>query len=104
MSDRAEIHVGDVGTVFRATIRDDAGIVDLGAASSLKFVFRKPSGVVVEKDAQVTTSGADGQMEYIAEADLLDQEGVWRLQGVVATGAGEWHSEQEAFRVYPNLA
>jgi hypothetical protein len=100
----AEIHLGDKGTVFRVTVQDQDGTpVDLSVASAREFIFRKPDGVIVKKTGTNTGTGADGKMQYITVANDLDQTGTWRVQGRVAIGAGEWHTDQYRFIVHPNL-
>lgn len=102
-----DLHVGDEGTVIRLEFKDGTAIVDLSAASVRTIKFRKPSGAVVEKDAVFTTNGEDGLIEYVTEADtdnILDEAGVWEIQGYVETPVGKWHSETLEALVRDNLS
>lgn len=99
-----ELHVADVGTVIRATVKDGDTAVDISAATTRKLIFRKPDGTVVEKTATNVTTGTDGQMAYTIVAGDLDQVGSWRVQGKVTIGTATWNTDTKAFRVHPNLS
>jgi hypothetical protein len=97
--------VDDIGTVFKATIKDEDGVVvDVSGAGTLELVFRKPDGTAVVKTAVFTTDGEDGVIQYITIADDMDTEGEWRVQGYVKIATSEFHSDVHRFRVYPNLS
>jgi hypothetical protein len=99
----SEVHAGDVGTVFEATIRNDAGIVDVSDASVLRMIFTKPDAAVVEKTATLSGSGADGKMRYVTVAGDLDVAGGWQLQAYVEKSGGQGHSSIYRFSVRANL-
>lgn len=100
----AEIHVGDVGTVFQATIKDEAGaVVDVSTASTLELVFNKPDETPVVKTAVHVSDGVDGQIKYISIAADIDQAGSWRVQGYAEIGTAVFHSDVHVFKVHPNL-
>lgn len=100
----AEIHVGDIGTAFRATVKDEDGaIVNIASAASMLMWFQKPDGTVVSRTASLVNDGVDGLMQYITQAGDLDQAGSWKSQGVVDIGGGRWHSDISKFKVYANL-
>ena len=67
-----EVHVGDIGTIFRHTVYDqDGDIVDISTADPIKIIFNKPDGTALVKTAELTGDGTDGQMEYTTiTADL----------------------------------
>ena len=99
-----EIRVGDVGTIFRDTVKDqDKVIVDISSASNLDMIFRKPDGVAVVKTAVLTGDGTDGEMEYVTITDDLDQPREWQRQGLVEVGGGEWRTDIKKFMVHENL-
>lgn len=102
----AEIHVGDIGTSFRATVKDEEDeIVNLSTANTLLMWFRKPDGSVAEFTASLYTDGTDGVIEYITEENDLDQPGRWKSQGVVGFPDGSLiHSDIHTFKVYDNLS
>jgi hypothetical protein len=90
----AKVHVGEVGTVFRGTVKDqDGSIVDISTASVKLMRFKKPGGTLVEKNATNTTTGLDGQMQYMTVAGDLDEPGTWEIQGYVEVGGGKWWTD-----------
>lgn len=101
-----EIHVGDIGTVFRATISDDCAgtIVDVSTASAQSLTFLKPDGSTVTKTTVFYTDGTDGIIQYVTILDDLDQAGTWKLQGAVTLPTGTWSTDIHKFKVYANLA
>lgn len=104
-----EIHVGDIGTVFELTIKDEENdIVDISSQSSMEIVFQKPNHTIVTKNAELVNTGTDGKVQYVTVAGDLDIAGVspkphWALQAVVVLPAGIWNSDIRKFDVHPNL-
>jgi len=107
-----EIHVGDVGTQFIATIKENVLVngvwmckpVDISAGSNFKIIFDKPNGVGVEKTASLLTDGKDGKIQWTTTLTTdLDQDGQWKMQGKVTIGGGTWSSSIDYFRVKPNI-
>ena len=45
----SEIHVNDVGTRFKFTVKDSGVVVDLSSASLLQINFRKPDDEVINR-------------------------------------------------------
>lgn len=102
----AKHHIGDLGTVFECTIKNqDAAVVDVSAATTLQIVFQKPTGIGVAKTAVFVTTGTDGKIKYTTTvASDLDTAGHWRLQGRVTLSATqEWRSDIHEFEVEANL-
>jgi hypothetical protein len=100
----ANIHIDDVGTIFERTIKDQDGtIVDISAATTSEFIFRKPDGISVIKDAVFVTDGTDGKMHYVTIPDDLDLEGFWQWQGHIILASGEWYTDILQFKVCENL-
>ena len=79
-----EVHVGDIGTIFRATMYDGSTVLDISGASTLQLIFAKPDGTTLTKTAVLTNDGTDGIMEYITVDGDLDTKGDWKIQGYVA--------------------
>lgn len=97
------IHIGDIGTIFRLTVKDqDEDIVNV-ASGTYSIDFKKPAGTIVTKNAYLYTDGSDGIIQYSAESGLLDTKGQWQLQGFVELPAGQWHTEIFDFTVKQNL-
>lgn len=101
-----EVHIGDVGTLFRGTFKDAGTVVDISsatAAASRQFYFQKPSGEVLTKTGTFTNDGTDGQLQYISIAGDIDEAGTWQWQGYIALGSGHWYSDVKKFDVHDNL-
>jgi len=105
--------VGDFGQTIRRTIVDEKNDpVDISASDAsggLTFIFSDPDGNVtskVETDGVThTTDGTDGQVEYVVESGLFDEDGTWKLQvKILDTGVYTIYTEQEEFTVSPVLA
>ncbi len=100
-----EIHVGDIGTVLEATIKNINSPVDISSATVTKeILLKKPSGALLTKDGVFTTDGTDGKFEYTTISGDLDESGVWQIQSHVILSSGDWRSDIKEFSVFPNLA
>ena len=100
----AEIHKGDIGTIFLLTLRDGGTAVDVQSATSTKnIIFKKPSGEVVTKTALFGSDGQDGKIKYTSVAGDLNEVGYWEMQAEVVITAGTFKSEIEGFLVKRNL-
>lgn len=100
----ADIREGDIGTIFRGTLRDqDAAIVDLTGATTQEFIFQKSDLSYVTKTTSFLTDGSDGIIQYITLVDDLDLFGAWKIQGHVVLPAGEWKTDILDFTVERNL-
>lgn len=108
MSCEAEIHLGDIGTIFRVTLYDKAcdgtsAVLDISGATTLEMIFKAPSGAKTTQTATLTGDGTDGQLEYVTVADDLDEVGEWKIQVYVVFPSGSWRSDIGKFTVYANL-
>lgn len=100
----SNIHVGDIGTLFKVTMKDQDGVVvSLSGATSLQVKFQKPDESVIVKTASLFTDGTDGIVTYTTQSGDLDQPGAWKLQAVVAKGGGQWSSDLIKFKVAANI-
>ena len=99
----SDIYVNDIGTIFRATIKDGGVEKDISSATVMQIIFRDPDGVETTKTAVFTTDGSDGKIQYTTVSGDLDLAGKWVLQGYVETPAGKWHSSWYPFLVNENL-
>lgn len=71
------IHVGDIGTIFRLTIKDTAGTAINVSTASVKYIyFEAPDGTKTKKTAAFYTNGSDGIIQYIAVLGDIDQVGL----------------------------
>ena len=103
MSQYKDVHLDDVGTVFRITLKEDGAIVPVNGATVQKIRFYRPEAGVIEKTSVFTTDGTNGQIQYVAEAGFLNEVGTWKLQGYVELPEGKWSSEIGVFTVSKNL-
>lgn len=99
----AEIHVGDVGTVFEATILEEDVAVNLSSATVRHFKFQAPDGTITTKTATLTTDGSDGKERYAAEVAFLFIAGVWFWQPYLEFPDWQGHSDIQSFMVHANL-
>ncbi len=100
-----ELHVGDVGTVFEATILEDGvAITDLADATGLEVIFERPDGTTITRTATISTPpGADGKIRYVTTAEDLTVAGDWRWQAKLTYATGTWRTSIGEFTVSPNL-
>ena len=98
-----EIHKDDIGTILRITVQDDSVAVNLSSATTKTLTLRKPDGTTSAKTAAFYTDGTDGIIQYVTQADDLDQSGTWGIQAYVVLSDGSWHSDQSTFIVHRNI-
>lgn len=99
-----KVFVGDIGTVFRATIKEDGTAVDVSSATVTKqFVFQPPDGVSFTRNATFTTDGTDGQIEYATIDGDMSVGGEWKLQAFIVLTAWTGHSDIIEFKVFDSL-
>lgn len=100
-----DIHVGDIGTVFTLTIKDEDGSpVDLSSATIKQILFKSPkTKTLLTKAATFVTSGSDGKIQYETIDGDLDESGLWKIQGYIESPSWTGHTSKEDFVVYPNL-
>ena len=100
----ADVHVGDVGTSVRLTIRDqDNAVVDLSSTSARTIFLVKPNGQVLTKTAVLVGGGTGGIMEYVSISGDFDLPGHWKAQGKVVNASGTWNSSVISIPVLPNV-
>ncbi len=99
------IHIGDIGTIFTVTIKDEDGtVVDVSTDSTQEIICAKPNGDTVTQTSSFTTDGTDGKIQFTTTAaGDLDKKGKWHLQGKVVITAGTWRTNIGHFKVFANL-
>ncbi len=100
------IQVGNVGTVFRFTMLDQAlAIVDISTATLIEAIFRRGDRTILTVTGTLTTDGLDGKFDYVTVAgDLNVANDCWSRQAhVVIPGLGDFFSNVREFPVKPNL-
>lgn len=101
---KATVHVGDVGTPIRLTIKDEKGaVVDVSAATTKEITIESPHGEAAVHPAAFTTDGTDGKIEYVTVAGDIHEAGTWSRQGYVVLPSGEWRTAVLPFDVEDNL-
>ena len=98
-----EIHLGDIGTIFRLTIKDGDDVIDISGASTKDIVFTNPSGTKTTQAGSFTNTGTDGQLQYASVSGDLDEVGTWEIQASIVISAGTFKSDIAIFEVHRNL-
>ena len=102
------IQVGNVGTIFRLTIKDeDEAVVNCstGAGCTAKVItFEMPDDTTSTKNASYYTDGSDGIIQYAATTGFIADDGDWKMQGRVTIGSAIYYSDVIRFNVEPSLA
>ena len=98
-----EIHVNDIGTEFRITVKDNDVVVNISSATVTNIIFRKPDGSSLAASAEFYTDGSDGIIYYRAVEGDLDQQGVWKIQAYVEISNGSYYSSIGSFKVHCNI-
>jgi len=99
-----EIRVGNIGTIFEATIQEASVAVNISTTTVKQFIFKKPDGTIVTKTAQFVTDGTDGKLKYTTLANDLDLPGTWKIQANVTMPAWAGKTSIGSFKVSTNLA
>jgi hypothetical protein len=100
----AELHVGDIGTQFIFTLKDqDDAVVNISAATTLQVLFRKPSCTLLTRDATLYTDGTDGKFIYTTVSGDFDEAGSYKIQGYVVISSNEWHTNYFTEKVHRNI-
>jgi hypothetical protein len=103
MSVGNEIHLDDIGTIFRILATDCGTVVDISSATSLQICFTAPSSPFT-KVATTTGVGTDGLFEYKAVVGDIFEIGAWQWQGVIVFPNGDvFHTNVREFEVFDNI-
>jgi hypothetical protein len=108
MSTTGDVHVGDVGTHYQATIQDAGVPFDPSTATTAKLIFKPPAAAAFERDATVTANGPDWSLNYVlvdgVDDDFHSEAGLWRWQGYVEFADGQrYHTSVDTYMVSANL-
>jgi len=106
-----DVHVGDKGTAFIATVYDGTTLVDLSVSTVRQYKFRRPNGTTFTVSPNYLTNGKDSKLIYTASAhaegnetvDDLNWPGIWQLQAIISFPHSTFRSNYYTFRVYRNL-
>ena len=95
------IHIGDVGTAFVCTIKNNDEIVVLtNTSGSFMLGFKKPDKTEIWVTANLFSDGNDGKIKYVtSNKTFFDKGGTWYVTAWVKQASGEWTATAKAFRV-----
>lgn len=100
-----EIHVGDVGTLIQATIKDSTTTLDISGFNTRYFYLKQPGGTTTTITANfISGSGTAGVIGFTSTASHFDQMGKYKLQVYLSNGTNNWRSDIYEFSVSSNLA
>lgn len=100
----AELHIGAVGVILRATIKDQAGTAINVATATLKQIkLEKPDGTRAAKTAAFYTDGSDGVIQYTTVAGDLDMANDWKAEAYVETPTRIIPTSIHTFTVHGNI-
>jgi hypothetical protein len=94
---------GSDGTVFEVTVTEDGAPLDIATATALSLEFLKPSGVVLQKAATLTSGGTDGKMQVALNEAELNEAGLWSIQARFTLGSYTGPTERQSFIVNPGI-
>ena len=100
-----EVHLNDIGTIFRVTIVESSVAVDVSSVTAKTLIFQKPDPTTsVTQSATFTGVGTDGQIEYKTLSGDTNRVGTWKLQAhLVFLNGDDLRSQVGQFFVHPNL-
>lgn len=98
-----EIHVNDIGTVFKVTIKAKGVALDISTATVKRIILTDPDGRKLNKSATFNSNGSDGILKYVTIDGDLEKAGPWKLQAKVTLAGGSWSSDITTFEVMKNL-
>jgi hypothetical protein len=100
----AEIHVGDIGTLFELTLEDGDGVaVDISSATVKELHFRRGDGSALKVTAAFETNGSDGVLQYVTVLGDLNSAGDWEVQPYLEMVDWRGHAGTVRFVVWSNL-
>lgn len=100
-----EIHVGDVGTVMQATIKDNGAALDISGFTTKLFFLRQPTGSITTITASfIGGSGTSGVIGFTSTASHFERSGPFKLQAYLSNGTSTWRSDVYEFTVFENVS
>lgn len=103
----ADLHVDDIGTGLRFTIKEAnvaLDLVDKGiAAEDIVLHLQKKDKTLIFRPVEYYTDGRDGRVVYYTQAGDIDQKGNWSGQLFLMSTSGSWHTSKVTYVVEDNL-
>lgn len=94
-----DVHVGDVGTILRITIKEGTAAVDISQATVKEIHIKKKDGTMITADAEFTTNGEDGKLQYVFQEGDITIAGKWYAQPYIELPAWSGHTAKCEFLV-----
>lgn len=95
---------GAVGIPIKILVSDNGVAVDLSGATVKKILLEDSTGVVQEFDAEFSTTGVDGYIQYVTQsASDLGVVGRVRVQAYLEYGIFIGYTSQSEFTVEDHL-
>lgn len=108
------VHVGDVGSTYKAKIQDNDSPFNPSSAIVTRVTFKTGDGTIITRDqtsgVTVTTDSTDWYLEYeVTAADLAAglhaTSGAYSIQGFVQFVDGsKWYTNVEKYVVVRNIS
>jgi len=93
-----------IGVVIEIEIQEDDAPRDIGGATKLEMIFKKPiTGTLETRTGVLSSGGTDGKYRYTTVANDLDEAGLWKVQSDIIVGTFNGKSDVGAFPVEDNL-
>jgi len=98
-----DLHVDDIGTLMRFTVKENGVVVDLSDCTELSLTLQRQDKTIVHRPLRLTTNGEDGKVEYVVQAGDIIGKGTYKGQIFLAMTSGSWHTSIVSFTVEANL-
>lgn len=99
-----ELHVGDVGTVLRLSIKDGRVALDCSTATLMRLIVVRKDRTTFTENLSFLTDGVDGKLVYTTKAGDLTVKGDYKIQVYLEFGANHWHTNEAVIPVAENIA
>lgn len=98
-----KVRVGDIGTIFELTCKEDDSVVDVSNASTKDITLTRPDLTTEVRAAGFLSDGLDGILTFtIADGDL-SMEGTYFIQAFLVLPTWTGYSDILKVKVYANL-
>lgn len=101
--DTGEIHVDDIGTILKVTLKENDVPVDVSTATLKEITIVTSAGVKTTYTADFSTDGTDGNIQYITAAGNLPVPGEYHIQAEIQMPSWSGKSNIGTFPVVDNL-
>ena len=99
MTTAYDLHVGDIGTILRITIKEGAVAKDISTATVTEFHIKKKDGSMLTVPATWYTDGTDGKLQYVFVDGDVTVAGKWYAQPYLELPNWSGHTARVEFMV-----